>query len=100
MTEIGLGLKLNVYGLYNTPKDGALYTVKASIANLSFYFNEVDWEFSNSKIFKFQTKDIVVQQLELNQNSCVVFEVAKFTTFTGWVNFAYTVMPITERFLG
>ena len=64
---------MNVYGLYNTPKDGALYTVKASIGSQSFQFNEVDWEFSNSKIFKFQTKDAIVKHLSLNHNSCVVF---------------------------
>ena len=53
LVEMASELSLNVYGLYNTPNDGALYSVKAKIGNESFEFSEVDWEFSNRKIFKF-----------------------------------------------
>ena len=43
------GVRFNLFGLVNTPKDNSIYTIKATIGNTApaIIINNVDWENSH-----------------------------------------------------
>ena len=71
------GVRFNVLGLLNTPKDNSVYNIKAFIGAGSnpIKINSVDWENSNQRQFKFNNEEdfYVTDKTRLNENSCIVF---------------------------
>lgn len=58
------GFTFNIFGLLNTPKDNSIYSIKASIGNdYSTLLEQVDWEFTTQRQFRFKyLEDFTVQK--------------------------------------
>lgn len=91
----------NVRGITGTPKDKAFYRLKAICGGSTYVMGDTCWARSNTNEYYLkdsEDKTVFTDQYSYNQNSSILFQVAKFdTTANTWdETYAFCVLPLME----